>query len=240
TVAHTDEDFDRLVSAFKDSVGEMQEGGFLPESSPSTVPAGGISRMDSEFPRCDTAPLTEAQREMILAAIMNDAANCVFNQSITINFRGPLDIPALEKSIEHLFDRHPALRSTFSPDLETQFFFPDWTGRLAITDLSTLPDSEQTKRLEQQVSKEMTTPFDLVHGPLIRMGLFKSSSDSHRLILTAHHLVCDGWSTSMLIFDLSRIYNALVAGRIPLLPPPMSFAEFARQQAGKKESTAYK
>lgn len=239
TVAHTDDDFDRLVTAFKESVREMQEGGFLPESPPSTVPPGGISHSGSEFPRDDTAPLTEAQREMILAAIMDDAANCVYNQSITIHFRGPLNVPAMEKSIEHLFDRHPALRSTFSPDFEAQFFHQDWTGRLAVIDLSALPESEQTKRLEQQASEEMTTPFDLAKGPVIRLCLFKSSAESHRLILTAHHLVCDGWSTSMLVFDLSRIYNALVAGRIPLLPPPMSFAEFARQQAGKKADAAY-
>lgn len=238
TDAHTDNDLDRMVMAFKESVREMQKGGFFPESSPSLQP-GRLSLAEPVFPRCDSAPLTEAQREIILAASVDDAANCAYNNSVTIDLRGPLSPSALRASIAHLFDRHPALRSTFSADLETQYFHPAWDGQLTETDLSGLTESEQAERVEKAVSLEMVTPFALVQGPVVRFHLLKASAESHRLILTAHHLVCDGWSISTLIWDLSRVYNALVAERIPLLPPPMRFADFARLQLEKKGDAAY-
>lgn len=238
TIAHSDGDLDRMITAFKESVREMQEGGFLPETPASAKPFAEAAAAGPPFPRYDSAPLTEAQHEMILAAIMDDDANCVYNQSITVDLRGPLNVPALLKSIEHLFERHPALRSTFSLDLESQHFHPTWAGRIFEVDLSAMTEAEQAGQIEEQVSLEMTTPFDLTRGPLVRVSLLRLSADNHRLIFTAHHLVCDGWSTSMLVFDLSRVYNALVANRIPLLPPPRSFAEFARQRAARRSSPA--
>lgn len=40
------------------------------------------------------------------------------------------------------------------------------------------------------------TPYDLVHGPLIRARLVRRGDDDHVLILGAHHLILDGWGLS--------------------------------------------
>jgi len=232
TLAHSDEDFDRLIAAFKNSVTEMQAGGFLPESN--AAQDYGISNSAMGFPRYDTAPVTEAQREILLAAIMNNAANCVYNQCCTIHFKGSLNILALEKSIQQIFDRHQALRSTFSADLQTQIFHPSRIDKLSVVDKPGLPETERMKKFDEFVNREMTTPFDLERGPMVRLKLFKFSEEYHRLVMTAHHVICDGWSSTLIIFDLSRIYNAIVAGEIPLLPPPNSFADFARDRALEK------
>jgi len=239
TKAHTDEDYDLIIRAFKESVAEMQEGGFLPETPGAMVSVAGVRAAGPEFPRCDSAPVTEAQREMLLAAVMDPRANCAYNQSCTIDFRGALDTSALDRSVQHLFDRHASLRSTFTADLETQLFRPSRLEQIATFDLSTLPENERDRQFEEFVEHEVTTPFDLKHGPLVRITLFKLSSESHRLVLTAHHAICDGWSSTLLIYDLSRTYNALAAGCVPLLPPPDSFPEFAREQARERNDAEY-
>ena len=239
TLAHTDADFDHFITAFKESVTEMQEGGFLPESPAGTRESGGIPGGSEEFPRCDTAPLTEAQREILFATQMGDSANCAFNESCTLHFRGPLDVPALERGVRHLFDRHPALRSTFNRDAGVQIFHPEASSTPVTVDRSGAPRSAAENEFASLVLHEMSTPFNLEHGPVIRWTLFKFSADEHRLILTAHHLVCDGFSIGMLVQDLSQIYNALAAGRVPMLPPPVSFADYARHEERTRSGPEY-
>ncbi|MGL4400837.1 MAG: amino acid adenylation domain-containing protein, partial [Luteolibacter sp.] len=71
-------------------------------------------------------------------------------------------------------------------------------------------------------------PFDLANGPLFRLHLVKIATGRHELLFTAHHLVCDGWSFGMILAELAAAYNARKTGRLPKLPPAMSFAEYAR------------
>ena len=85
TTAHTDVDFDHIVRAFTEAVAEMQAAGFLPASRAGSLPA------PLSFPRRDSAPTTEAQREIFHAVQMGDEANCAFNESNVIRFDGALD-----------------------------------------------------------------------------------------------------------------------------------------------------
>jgi len=76
TTAHTDEDLHRLTRAFRESLSEMESGGFLPASAPAaaSVPASHASQPaeppPSDDSRFDPFPLTEAQKEIWLAAQM--------------------------------------------------------------------------------------------------------------------------------------------------------------------------
>ena len=226
TTAHTDEDLDKVVKAFTDSVTEMQAAGFLPAS-----PAGVRSRLPSAFPRFDSAPTTEAQREIFHAVQMGDEANCSFNESNIIHLEGELDTPALKAALNDLIVRHPALRSTFSEDGGTQYFHPSGrTIEMMEHDFSSLALNSPSALLPLSLIKsaESSIPFDLTNGPLFRLHLVKLSAERHELLFTAHHLVCDGWSFGMILAELAAAYNARKAGRLPKLPPAMSFAEYAR------------
>ena len=239
TVAHTDADLDHFVRAFKESVSEMQEDGFLPESPAAKDPGASIATVKTGIPTVDRAPLTGAQREIFLSTRMGDEANCAYNESITIRFEGAVDIKALQDGLRHLFERHPALRSTVSPDGENQLFHPpsatqipmhDWRGGDAASGIAQWLDL---------VRAETATPFDLFNGPLVRMHLARLSDTDLRLAFSAHHLVCDGWSMGMLVAELATLYNALKADRIPMLAPPMSFADYARSEPALKAGAAY-
>ena len=237
TLAHTDDDFDRIIRAFKDSVAEMQDGGFLPESPTGSNRLGLPAPGATEFPRLDQSPLSEGQREIFFSVQMGDEANCAYNESLTVTFKGALAITALEDAWLHLIERHPALRSTFSSDGKTQFFHPaPGELRIAMQDLSSLSDLAADAEYKELCAIEQRTPFDLAHGPLLRLRLVKLAPARHVLIFTAHHLVCDGWSIGMLLAELSALYNARQANQVPRLLPPMPFGDFARHQAKQQES----
>ncbi len=228
TLAHTDEDFDKIIRAFKDSVADMQSAGFFPES-PIDIGQNTGSATAPEFPRVETSPITEAQREIFLSVQMGDEASCAYNEASIVEFTGSLDTPALEKALLHLFERHPALRSTFAPDGETQRY-PQAPTKLdvALEDLSGLAAPAAATRFDELCRFETGTAFDLANGPLVRLKLVRLSPDKHKLLFTAHHIVCDGWSFGMIVADLTTLYNAAKVGRMPLLAPAMSFGDYAR------------
>src|SRR6187455_122536 len=63
-----------------------------------------------------SAPTTEPQREIWTASTLGDDASLAFNESITLRFRGPLDVGALQAAFNDLVARHEALRATVSSD----------------------------------------------------------------------------------------------------------------------------
>ena len=47
--------------------------------------------------------------------------------------------------------------------------------------------------------------------------------------MTAHHIVCDGWSTNILLEELGALYSARINGTTARLPQPHRFTDFAAQ-----------
>jgi amino acid adenylation domain-containing protein len=69
--------------------------------------------------------------------------------------------------------------------------------------------------------------FNLQHGPLFSAEIITVSDREHLVILTVHHIICDGWSFGAIVADLARIYTDLNL-KIPLeLEPPEYFSEYA-------------
>ncbi len=233
TTAHTHEDLDKVIRGFVEAVSEMQAAGFLPASSINHVEA------PTAFPRFDSAPTTEAQREIFYAVQLGDEANCSFNESNIIRLDGQLDAPALRAALADLIARHPALRSTFSEDGGTQHFHPSSrTIEMMEYDFSSIGNNSPSSLLPLSLIKktESSIPFDLTAGPLFRMHLVRLAAERYELIFTAHHIVCDGWSFGMILAELATAYNARKSGLLPKLPPAMSFAEYARLESANINS----
>jgi len=190
----------------------------------------------------DTAPLTEAQREVWLASVMDPKGSCAFNQSSTIHLRGPLQVPALERALQALVARHEGMRARFSETGETQQIGPAWSLPLPRVDLTTLSATERPARLEALLREEAAQPFDMAQGPIVRAQLVRFAADEHVLLFTVHHIVCDGRSQALLLYDLGELYSAEAQGRPATLPPAESLSAYARleaaAQAGTERTTA--
>jgi amino acid adenylation domain-containing protein len=238
TTTHTDEDIEKVIRAFKESAVEMQEGGFFSPPAPATphpglhepVEAGALATTSTTAAAYD-APLTESQREVWLSDQLSKEASCAYNESFTLRMQGSLDEQAMRASLQGLLNRHDALRATVASDGALLHFAPRLQLDIPVEDLSALTPSEREARLEAVTSEEANTPFDLSRGPLIRTRLFRLEPQLHALIVTSHHIVCDGWSTNVLLDDLSRLYSARLKGAVAALPAAMQFSEYARAQS---------
>ncbi|HKV12552.1 MAG TPA: amino acid adenylation domain-containing protein, partial [Thermoanaerobaculia bacterium] len=78
---------------------------------------------------------------------------------------------------------------------------------------------------------EAARPFDLSQPPLLRAALLRLGEREHRLLLTLHHIVSDGWSQAILLSELTVLYEAFAVGRLSPLPEPaFQYADFAAWQ----------
>ncbi len=183
-------------------------------------------------------PLTEAQREIWYAVQMADALSCSFNQSDTMHLRGPLDLPRLTRTLRWLVDRHEALRTTFSSESEIQHIHATLPIEVPNIDLSQLPVSYRKEQLDAELAEMVKEPFNLVQGPLFRLRLVRLGPEEHVLILTLHHLICDGGSFGVLLHELGEGYSADAKDEPGSTEIPQSFSEFAAKEQAAMQSPA--
>jgi len=234
TTTHTEADVQTIIRVFEESLAEMQAGGLWPsrtESVKAAAPQSSASLPPKEPTTPCEVPLTEAQLEIWLSAQLGEEASRAYNESFTLQMRGPLDAAALAESLEDLVSRHDALRAKIVPERNHLSFSPSLRLEIPVEDLSAVPPSEREARLEQAKRDTSGKSFDLLNGPLVRATLFRLEPQHHALIFTSHHIVCDGWSTNVLLDELGKIYSARIRGANPQLPVPVQFSDYALQQS---------
>jgi amino acid adenylation domain-containing protein len=188
---------------------------------------------DSIPPRPDPSvlPLSFSQERLWFLDQLEPGAQ--YNDYTAYRFTGPLNVAALERSLNEVVRRHEALRSIFpmADGEPTQVVLPEmWVG-MPVADVSALPEGTRTAEAERLGIDEVRRPFDLATGPLVRALALRTAPDDHRVVLNMHHIVCDGWSALILNRELGLIYDALSRGVAWHLPElPIQYADYAHWQ----------
>jgi amino acid adenylation domain-containing protein len=170
---------------------------------------------------------TDAQREIWLADSLGREASLSFNESVSLRLRGALDVSALQAALQAVVCRHEALRSTLSDDGLELLVALDCQIGIETCDLTLLDDDEKALEFALRRREAVELPFEVTRGPLIRATLLKLSKLDHALILTCHHVVCDGWSFGVIVRELLGLYTANHQGPSPNLPPADGFADYS-------------
>jgi amino acid adenylation domain-containing protein len=224
TTQHSDADLQRILDAFRSSLEELQAVGILGHQ-PKAVAA---ESMQTET--ITGVPLTESQVEIWLAAQLGDEASCAFNESVTLKLKGQLNEAHLRTSIDRVIARHDALRASFSATGEEMRIAPQMTLALNAADFSSMPAAGAEAAFAELLAQDARTPFDLVEGAAIRGHLVKLAADLHAFVLTAHHIICDGWSVNVIVSEFAEIYGGLCRGETVELQAPLPFHRYARDQ----------
>jgi len=86
-----------------------------------------------------------------------------------------------------------------------------------VTSLELVAAADQEQKVSESIRAEASASFDLSEGPLLRARLFRLAPGEHVLILTAHHIIVDGFSQTVIQRDLWTIYEATSKGQVPSL-----------------------
>lgn len=125
----------------------------------------------------------------------------------------PIDLEALTDAVNALITRHGALRTQFKPThgswQHTWLHDCDATKVLAVCQL----ESTDSAHLEREVARATDAArlaMQLGSGPLVRFVLLRLGEQAIRLVVAAHHLVCDVRSLRILMEDLETSYRHAV------------------------------
>jgi len=157
-----------------------------------------------------------------------------YNVYYAIGLRGPLDVPALTRSVRAVIDRHEALHSRFELAngevlaVAAPALIP---SKLPLIDLAGLPTAASREAEGLRIVAELATPrFDLQRGAL-RLALLRAAAGEHSLLVAVHHVAIDGWSLALFTRDLAAAYAPLAAGGPPAWEArPLQAADFADWQ----------
>ncbi|WP_024905423.1 non-ribosomal peptide synthetase [Robbsia andropogonis] len=167
-------------------------------------------------------PLSPAQQRMLFLARL-EGANATYNMSVALRMSGPLDIAALGQALDALVARHPVLAVTFSTQGDQVRQIPQ---RPAFPALVAEPVADDA--LETTIQALANQPFDLTRDGTMRIGLLATAADAHVLVMSFHHIVCDGWSAGIIQAELGRLYDAARQHTPPDLPAlPVSYFDYA-------------
>lgn len=154
------------------------------------------------------------------------------------HWNGPLNVRALEQSLNAIVSRHEILRTTF-PIVNgepTQVIAPSLSIELPTIDHQGLRGRRKEDELNQLLVKLVSRRFDLSSDVMIFATLVKLAKDEHVIVLVLPHIVFDGWSEDVLLKEIALHYNAFSVGMAPVLPElPIQYVDYANWLKGRMQ-----
>ncbi|MCM4076612.1 non-ribosomal peptide synthetase [Paractinoplanes hotanensis] len=176
----------------------------------------------------DVLPLTPLQEGLLFHTQLAADGPDVYTGQLTLDLRGPLDADRLRAAGQALLDRRPNLRVAFRRRKNGQ------AAALVPRQLA-LPWAEvelTEAELQPFLDEDLRHRFDPAQAPLLRMTLVRLGPDRHRLVLTHHHLLLDGWSVPLVLDELIALYRG------DELPEPADFRAYLAWTAAQDRPAA--
>lgn len=180
----------------------------------------------------EAGPLSCAQERIWLLDRL-EGGSAAYNMPAAYRVSGALDVSALRACFGALIERHAVLRTNVVERDGTlaQHVRSEPRVALAELDISHLPHPWVDEEVARLRAQEAQLPFDLTSDPPLRVTLISLSAVEHVLLVTLHHIACDGWSIGMLVSELGRLYEAVARGQELALPAAkLQYLDYARWQ----------
>ncbi|MBL1118953.1 amino acid adenylation domain-containing protein, partial [Streptomyces sp. 110] len=176
----------------------------------------------------DVLPLSPLQEGLLFHAMFDERERDIYVEQKVLELEGPLNVRKLRATWQALVERHGSLRTGFrhlvGVDEPVQVIARHITLPWHEVDLSHLGTEAARDRADRLESAERARRFDLAAPPLARILLAKTGPDRHRMVVTLHHIVLDGWSLRILIRELWAAYAA--GGDTHELAPTTPYGEY--------------
>jgi non-ribosomal peptide synthase protein (TIGR01720 family) len=161
----------------------------------------------------DIYPLSPMQEGMFFYSHLAPNAGVYLSQIVCE--LGNLAVPVLEQAWRQIMDRHPILRTAFiyqNLKEPLQLVYRQVEMPLTFLDWRELPPDDQQQKLQHYLMEDRTRGFHPAQPPLMRLALIQTAADRYQLVWTNHHLLLDGWATSLLLQEFLDCYEACRQG----------------------------
>src|SRR5207237_1315866 len=126
-----------------------------------------------------------------------------------LDLEGRLEESNLEAAARGVVQRHATLRAAFPHEglsHAVQVIVPRPAVPWRRVDLSGLDEAARTQRWDELLAADRMDQFDTALPLLLRFTLVRLSADRHRLVITNHHILMDGWSLPIVLRELLTLY----------------------------------
>lgn len=174
-------------------------------------------------------PLSYSQQLMWLSDQLIPQGS-TYNVPIPLKLDGELDLPALQRTLNTILERHEVFRTTIRTveGQPFQFIGEPEPLELPVVDVPGESEREREAEMKRLCHEAARRPFDLSKDRLLRSTLFRLDPGCHVLLLITHHVGFDGASRRVLFRELEAIYTAFHQGKPSPLPnPAIQYADYA-------------
>ena len=191
-------------------------GGLTPSDiAPARLSQQQIDELCRQYQVADVLPLTPLQRGLMFhASAAHESGDDVYAVQLDITMTGPLDVDRLRDAVHTVVNRHPNLAARFCEQFAEPVQIipadPQTPWRYVDLSVDAVDPEEQIQRL---LAVERAAVCDLANPPAFRVAVIRTAADTHRLALTNHHILMDGWSLQIL---LREVFVSYYGHRLPV------------------------
>ncbi|ADU21404.1 condensation domain-containing protein [Ruminococcus albus] len=171
-------------------------------------------------PDMEYYPVSDAQKRMWIMTMTN-SSDTAYNMPACMEINGKLDVKRFVDAFERIAQIHESFRTTFH--------------QVEGSVLQKIEDSAHFKvELLDDPELDVRTlirPFDLEHGPLMRVVLIRRGQDRYTAFLDIHHIIGDGTSMGIMLRDFLDLYQGH-----EVKEPPYNYRDFTLWQNEFKQS----
>lgn len=153
----------------------------------------------------------------------------IYNIGARISIKGYLDKEIFEQAYTALIQQHDAYRYFLKGNLDNaEMIITDEIRSLEYIDFFNKEDKEES--VLDFMQKEFKKPFNIEKDKfLYRFVLIKVNENFHYLFSVYHHIITDGWGTSLMFTRLVKNYNEIVENGAITSEYPYSYESFAAE-----------
>ena len=176
----------------------------------------------------DLYSLSPMQEGLYFLAISQPDSNAYFEQ-FAVKLTGFLDLKITHEVYSEIINRHAALRTVFRSDLSDEIIqivrknvLPDFI----IENITDKSKEEQLLFIDNYLKKDRNQGFDLGYGNLLRLTFIRLSDTEYLRIWSEHHLILDGWSSSIIMDEFNSLYKSKLNNLQIQLPSPKNYSNY--------------
>ncbi|WP_028595416.1 non-ribosomal peptide synthetase [Paenibacillus assamensis] len=174
-------------------------------------------------------PLTPMQEGMLFHSIKD--SNGAYVEQLIFEAVGSLNISYMEQSFNRLIERHEVLRTVFKyskVERPIQIVLRERQGRIPYESIAELEEEAQMGIIEARKQRDRTDGFDLTRDIPMRITVLQTGPDRYRVIWSYHHIMMDGWCSSILFKDFLEFYRQCERGYESQLDPVYPYSAYVQ------------
>lgn len=176
----------------------------------------------------DVYPLSPMQTGLLFQTLAEPDHNLYIEQ-LQVELDGPLNFNFFQQAWSATVQVYPMLRTVFDwteSQAPVQVVLNTWQSNISYIDYSQSELQSANTQWQERIKADRIKPFKLDTRPPIRIYIARTASDTHRLLISYHHIILDGNSIAPLLQTLASEYNARLTGVSPKAVSSPSYKEY--------------